>query len=114
MMQRCQLIDGFGRSFSCFLRNISRRGASARGCRDLRVGQELTLILPIVGEVDVRVCWVDGDRFGLYLEDPVDPDMLMITGIEAGPKFEPMTIHRPVTDFRRPGFRQGRRPVFSG
>ena len=104
MMQRCQLIDGHGRSLSCFLRNISRRGASARGCMGLRIGQKLTLVLPIIGEVDAVVRWVDGDRFGLRLEDAIDPDMLMISGIEAQPKFEPMFIHQPVSDYRRPGF----------
>jgi hypothetical protein len=104
MMQRCQLIDGHGRSFSCFLRNISRRGASARGCRGLRVGQKLMLILPIIGEVDVVVRWVGGDRFGLRLQDEIDPEMLMISGIELQPRFEPSFIHEPVGDFRRPGF----------
>ena len=103
MMQRCQLIDGYGRSLSCFLRNISRRGASARGCKGLRVGQKLTLVLPIIGEVDAVVRWVCEDRFGLRLEDAIDPDMLMISGIEVQPKFEPMFIHQPAGDYRRPG-----------
>ena len=104
MMQRCQLIDGYGRSFSCFLRNVSRRGASARGCRGLRAGQKLTLVLPIIGEVDAIVCWVDADRFGLRLEHEIDPDMLMISGIEVQPRFQSSALHEPVGDFRRPGF----------
>jgi hypothetical protein len=114
MMQRCQLIDGRGRSLSCFLRNISRRGASARGCTGLRVGQKLTLVLPIIGEVDTVVRWVAGDRFGLRLEDEIDPDMLMISGIEVQPRFEQSFIHEPVGDFRRPGFTHRRLQPGSG
>jgi len=112
MMQRCQLIDGYGRSFSCFLRNISRRGASARGCKGLRPGQKLTLVLPIIGEVDSIVRWVHGDRFGLRLEHEIDPDLLIMSAIEVQPKFEPLFIHQPVSDCRRPGFTHRRRAAF--
>lgn len=109
MMQRCLLIDAFGRTMSCFLRNISRWGASARGCKGLRTGQKLTLVLPVIGEVDAIVRWVDGERFGLRLLDAIDPDLLIISGIEVQPKFKPMFVHQPTSDFRRPGFDHRRR-----
>ena len=108
MMIRCDVVDALGRRFPCFLRNISRTGISARGCTGLCVGQQISVILPVIGAIGGVIRWVNRDRFGIQLEAEIMPEMLRFAGapVEAArPKFEPLPLHRPVTDYKRPGLR---------
>lgn len=113
MMLRCQIVDGHGRRFSCFLRNISRQGLSARGRKGLRVGQKLTVVLPVIGRMEATVRWAEGSRFGLQLDDEIDAESLefLCSPEEIEPKFRP--LRQPPCDFRRPGLRSRRGVVAS-
>lgn len=108
MLLRCEVIDALGRRFPCYLRNISRQGVSARGCTGLRVGQLLTLVLPVIGPIGGTVRWTGGDRFGVQLEAEIEPAVLRSAAAPAEaarPRFQLLPQHEPVTDFRRPGLR---------
>jgi hypothetical protein len=107
MLLRCDVIDALGRSFPCYVRNISRQGVSMRGCSGLRVGQALILALPVIGPIGGTVRWIDKDRFGVLLDSEIDPNMLRsgAVSVESAPRFQLLPQHQPMTDYRRPGLR---------
>jgi hypothetical protein len=55
------------------LRNISNRGLSATLESPAKIGEQLIFELNGIGSVVGTVCWVQGNRVGVYLEKAIDP-----------------------------------------
>jgi len=107
---RCELIDTFGRSHSCLMRNISRRGVGGSGCDALAVGERVKVVLPAAGAVSGTVRWVVRDKFGINLDCEIDTEAVRFTGASNNASqqqqpFRVMDMHRVTNDCRRPGLR---------
>ena len=55
------------------VRNLSKGGMMAEGGFAVSRGERLMIDLRNVGQVKASVAWVQGNRFGVAFENPVDP-----------------------------------------
>lgn len=102
---RCEIVDEFGEAQSYLIRNISRKGIGGSGNEGLEVGRHITINLLGLGTVTGSVRWCSGDRFGIHLDDEIEPERIRYVGVSLeGPRFRVNDLHRPVHDSRRPGF----------
>lgn len=89
------------------VRNLSSRGIGARARGLLPIEGEEVFLLLDNQELVGRVRWVRGDKFGIYLRDPIDnPDESRISPWplreEAKPGFQVADRFKPVEKAWRP------------
>lgn len=65
--------EGRGDPRKVKVRNLSKGGMMAEGGFAVSRGERLTIDLRNVGQVRGVVAWVQGNRFGVAFENPVDP-----------------------------------------
>ena len=102
---RCEIVDPFGESHPCLIKNISSKGLGGSGCDELEAGQYVTIILPEIGTLTGCIRWSADGKFGVRLDDEIVPEKVRFVGArnEAAPNFRVADLHRPVLDTRRPG-----------
>lgn len=105
-MLRCEIVDPLGRSHEAFVKNISRFGLGGSGCHAIAGGQHVTVILPDIATFTGTVRWAAHGKFGILLDQEVEPELVRFVPAknQAAPKFQVSPLHRPVTDWSRPGF----------
>jgi hypothetical protein len=105
-MLRCEIIDAQGYSHPAFVKNISRHGLGGSGCEAIWPGQQVTVIFPELATVTGTVRWSAHGKFGILLDQEIVPELVRFVPPKnaAAPKFKVSPLHRPVTDWTRPGF----------
>lgn len=61
--------------FSVRVRNLSAGGLMADADADVAIDDRITIELRNIGQVEGRIAWVRGQRFGVTFDAPVDPKL---------------------------------------
>lgn len=69
------IFEGRGEAHKVKVRNLSKGGMMAEGGFAVSRGERLIVNLRNVGQVRGAVAWVQGNRFGVSFENPVDPKL---------------------------------------
>ncbi|WP_242123141.1 hypothetical protein [Sphingobium sp. Sx8-8] len=94
------------------VRDVSEQGVGGRCEWDLKVGDNILLLLPDCAPASGRITWRRGQGFGVLLDGPINPASVRNPAPADRPAQAPYqvpTSFRPSIDFKRPGFRT-RRP----
>lgn len=62
-------------AFSVRVRNLSAGGLMADADAEVAIGDRITVELRNIGQVEGRIAWVRGARFGVTFDTPVDPKL---------------------------------------
>ena len=62
-------------AFSVRVRNLSAGGLMADADADVAIDDRITIELRNIGQVEGRIAWVRGQRFGVTFDTPVDPKL---------------------------------------
>ncbi len=62
-------------AFSVRVRNLSAGGLMADADADVAIDDRITIALRNIGQVEGRIAWVRGQRFGVMFDAPVDPKL---------------------------------------
>lgn len=103
------LRDAQGASVKITVRNLSRLGVGARASEAVPpLGETVFIELGPFGDVEGVVRWVSGNRFGVALTQPIDPEHFDFSGKDwsvANKQFDTNHVYtqfRPVGDVKRP------------
>lgn len=66
---------GMSPAFSVRVRNLSAGGMMAEAEVDVAIDDRILVELRNIGQVEGKVAWVRGTRFGLSFEEPIDPKL---------------------------------------
>lgn len=103
-MLRCQIVDPVGRTHSCLVRNISRRGLGGSGTTGIAAAQQVTVILPELATLTGTVRWAAGGKFGILLDQEVVPELVRFVGEKnsAAPNWQASERWEPAAEWRGP------------
>lgn len=74
---------GSGQRVRVVVRNVSPHGIGARGECDLVPCERLTVHTPDGRDIPATVRWVRKGTFGLYLDEPISPDILQVRSVQS-------------------------------
>lgn len=74
---------GNGQRIRVVVRNVSPHGIGARGEVDVVPCERLTVHTPDGRDIPATVRWVRKGTFGLYLDEPINPDMLQVKSAQS-------------------------------
>lgn len=66
---------GMSPAFSVRVRNLSAGGMMAETDVEVAIGDRISVELRNIGQVEGKVAWVRGGRFGISFEEAVDPKL---------------------------------------
>ena len=93
------------------LRNISEKGLCAKAAMLRRSGEAVEFTIRGIGVVPGEVRWVRGQYFGVEFERAIDPHDALARSDRWDkihyimPVHMVLDVHRPASDFRRPGLK---------
>ena len=100
-----------GIGFSAIVTNISEHGMGGKTQGVLKMSEAVTVVKTGYGRVRGEVRWIQGDRFGVYFDDPIDVDLFNFSDSNEQGHFVPPVKNGHVwkgfktdTSAKRPGF----------
>jgi hypothetical protein len=96
-------LDGNDREQNIRVRNLSAGGLMAEGSFRPITGQALSIDIRNIGWVDGTVAWVQDNRFGIVLNQEIDPKVARGLPPSANVESEDRMLRRPLgSTFRHP------------
>lgn len=105
---RFTLSEGLGGEM--LIKNVSEGGLGCRcDCQHIRIGDQVSIDLPVVGERLGIVRWIEDNQCGIQMVEPLDVERLRFrpnTNLLSSPApFSVAERYQPATKTYRPGLR---------